>query len=93
MVENYLRQQFPDSISTKGDEANFRRASKKFSVANGQLMYKGNRLVVTDKRKAKYSPENHQICLFSIQYNFFLEVKILYQNKLKMCDQALIIAG
>ena len=45
-MENYLRhQKFP------GDKANFRRACKKFSVANGQLMYKGNRLVVTDKQR------------------------------------------
>ena len=51
-MENYLRhQKFPDGISTKGDKANFRRAYKKFSVANGQLMYKGNRLVVTDKQR------------------------------------------
>ena len=53
LVENYLRhQKFPDGISTKGDKANFRRACKKFSVANGQLIYKGiNRLVVTDKQR------------------------------------------
>ena len=39
LVENYLRnQKFPDGISTKGDKANFRRACKKFSVANEQLM-------------------------------------------------------
>ena len=51
-MENYLRhQKFPDGISTKGDKANFRRACKKFSVANGQLMYKANRLVVTDKQR------------------------------------------
>ena len=42
---------FPDVISTEGDKANFRRACKKFSVANGQLIYKGNRLVVTDKQR------------------------------------------
>ena len=52
LVENYLRhQKFPDGISTKGDKANFRRACKKFSVASDQLMYKGKRLVVTDKRR------------------------------------------
>ena len=46
LVENYLRhQRFPAGISTKGDMANFR------IVANGQLMYKGNRLVVTDKQR------------------------------------------
>ena len=45
LVENYLQhQKFPDGISTKGDKANFRRAYKKFSVANGQLMYKGKDL-------------------------------------------------
>ena len=52
LVENYLRhQKFPDCISTKGDKANFRRACKKFSVANGQLLYNGNILVVTDKQR------------------------------------------
>ena len=50
-MENYLRhQKFPDDISTKGEKGNFRRACKKFSVANGQLIYKGNKLVVTDKQ-------------------------------------------
>ena len=45
LVENYLQhQKFPDGISTKGDKANFRRAYEKFSVANGQLMYKGKDL-------------------------------------------------
>ena len=52
MAKNYLRhKKFPDVISTEGDKANFRRACKKFSVANGQLIYKGNRLVVTDKQR------------------------------------------
>ena len=51
-MENYLRhQKFPYGISAKGDNVNFRRACKNFSVANGQLMYKGNRLVVTDKQR------------------------------------------
>ena len=51
-MENYLRhQKFPYGISAKGDKVNFRRACKNFSVANGQLMYKGNRLVVTDKQR------------------------------------------
>ena len=52
LVENYLRhQKFPDDISTKTDKANFRKACKKFSVAIGQLMYKGNRLVATGKQR------------------------------------------
>ena len=51
-MENYLRhQKFPDDISTKTDKANFRKACKKFSVAIGQLMYKGNRLVATGKQR------------------------------------------
>ena len=46
LVENYLQhQKFPDDgISTTGDKVNFRRAYKKFSVANGQLIYKGKDL-------------------------------------------------
>ena len=52
LVENYLRhQKFPDGISTKREKTNFRSAYKKFSVTNGQLMYKGNRPVVTDKQR------------------------------------------
>ena len=51
-MENCLRhQKFPDGISTKSDKANFRKACKKFSVANGQLMHKGNRLAATDKQR------------------------------------------
>ena len=61
-VKNYFRQQkFPDGISTKGDKANFRRTCKTFSVANGQLMYKGNKLVVTDKlRRTDIIHDVHQ---------------------------------
>ena len=52
LAENYTRhQKFPDGISTKGNKANFGRACKKFSVSNGQLMYKGNRPVFTDKQR------------------------------------------
>ena len=52
LVEIYLRhQKFPDGTSTKGDKTNIRRACKKFSVANGQLIHKGNWLVVTDKQR------------------------------------------
>ena len=52
MVENYLRhKRFPDGISEKEDKANFRRTCKKFSLVNGKLMYKGNRLVITDKQR------------------------------------------
>ena len=63
MVENYLRHQnFPDAISKKGDEAYLGRACKKFSVANGQLMYKGNRLMVTGKqRKINIIHDVHQL--------------------------------
>ena len=51
-MENYLQhQKFPDGTSTKGDKTNFRRACKKFGVANGQLMHRVNRLVVTDKQR------------------------------------------
>ena len=49
LVENYLRhQKFPDGSSTKGDKVNFRRACKKFSVANGQT---DDRLLVTEKQR------------------------------------------
>ena len=52
LVKNYLRHQiFPDGISTKVNKANFRRACRRFSVANVQLIYKGNRLAVRDKQR------------------------------------------
>ena len=44
-------QKFPGGISTKGDKASFGSACMKFSVANGQLMYKGNRLAVIEKQR------------------------------------------
>ena len=41
LVKKYLRHQiFPDGISTKVNMANFRRACRRFSVANAQLIYR-----------------------------------------------------
>ena len=51
-MESYSwHRKYPDGISAKGDKENFRSDCKKFHVANGQLMYKGNGLVVTDKQR------------------------------------------
>ena len=38
-------------LSPKVNKANFRTACKRFSVANAQLIYKGNRLAVRDKQR------------------------------------------
>ena len=39
--------------STKSDKANFRRACKKFSLVNGQMMYKGNAIVIIDEQRRR----------------------------------------
>ena len=50
LIEEYLRsKKYPEGITTKGEKANFRSASKKFSIVNGQFQFKGKRLVITDK--------------------------------------------
>ena len=50
-IENYLRhKKYPDGTSAKGDKARFRRACKKFNLVNGQMMYKGNRFVISMNR-------------------------------------------
>ena len=76
-MENYLRHQnFPDGISKKGDETNLGRVCKTFSVANGQLMYKGNRLMVTGKeRKIDIIHDVHQLLgnnVKAFRKNFYL---------------------
>ena len=44
---------YPVGISAddKGKKANFRKACKPFSVINGQLVYKMNRLVISSEKK------------------------------------------
>lgn len=43
--------QYPDDTSTKGDQANCRRSCKKLNLVSGQMMLKGNRLVIIDKQR------------------------------------------
>ena len=43
--------QFGISADDKGEKANFRKACKPFSVINGQLVYKMNRLVISSEKK------------------------------------------
>ena len=52
-IENYVRNKcYPAEISgKKGDKANFRRACRKFSVINGQFIYKGKRAVITSRER------------------------------------------
>ena len=47
-IENYVRTKcYPAEIKgDKGKKCNFRRACKKFSIINGQLMYMEKRLVI-----------------------------------------------
>lgn len=40
--------QYPDDTSTKGDQANCRRSC---NLVSGQIMLKGNRLVIIDKQR------------------------------------------
>ena len=49
-IEGYLRHQnYPCQIPSKGEKVNFRRTCRRFSIQNGQLYYKENRLVITDE--------------------------------------------
>ena len=52
-IEQYLRfKTYPTSVKSKGEKANFRRASKKFSLEeNGQLMKKGGKKVIISKER------------------------------------------
>ena len=53
-IERYIRENvYPVGISAddKGKKANFRKACKPFSVINGQLVYKMNRLVISSEKK------------------------------------------
>ena len=47
-IENYIRtKQYPEEIRDKGQKANFRRATKKFSLQNG-IFCKDGRMVITE---------------------------------------------
>ena len=52
-IEKYVREKTypPEMSGDKGKKANFRKACKPFSIANGQLMYKNSRLVITSKER------------------------------------------
>ena len=52
-IENYLRNgTYPEyAKSSKGTKTNFRRASKKFSISNGQFLYQQKRLVVVGREE------------------------------------------
>ena len=53
-IENYLRRKkYPNDTSAKVDKANFRRACKKFNLVTGQMMYKGNRLLIIDEQRQR----------------------------------------
>ena len=49
-TENYCRTiTFRNRLAGKGEKASFRRTAKRLSIKNGQLYYKGSRLVIVDK--------------------------------------------
>ena len=49
-IEKYCRTEtFPKKLAGKEEKANFRRITKRFSIKNGQLYYKGSRTVIADK--------------------------------------------
>ena len=40
-IENYIRNKtYPEKLKDKGRKANFRKACKKFTIADGHLTYK-----------------------------------------------------
>ena len=61
-IERYLKhKKYPDGTSAKCDKANFRKACKKFNLVNGEIMKKGNRLVIIDERRRRDITEDfHQ---------------------------------
>ena len=54
-IERYLREEtYPDTVKTKGEKTNFRRASKKFEILNGIFTYQGTRMVIVDTKSRIY---------------------------------------
>ena len=50
---NDIRSSYSDGILIKGEKENFRRAYKKFSLVNGQMIYEGNNLVIIDDQRQR----------------------------------------
>ena len=51
-IENYIRNKtYPQKLKDKGRKANFRKACKKFTFADGHLTYKGKRRVIFEESK------------------------------------------
>ena len=51
-IENYIRNKtYPEKLKGKGRKANFRKACKKFTIADGHLTYKGKRRVIFEKSR------------------------------------------
>ena len=49
-IQNYCTTKtFPKRLTRRGEKANFRQTTKRFSIKNGQLYYKESRLVIADK--------------------------------------------
>ena len=48
-IQEYMRSKTFPSYIKKEDECNFRRKSKRFSLVNGQFLYKNKKLVVLEE--------------------------------------------
>ena len=61
-IENYIRNKtYPEKLKDKGRKANFRKACKKFTIANGPLTYKGKRSVIfKESRKQSIIHDVHE---------------------------------
>ena len=60
-IENYIRNKtHPEKLKDKGRKANFRKAYKNFTIADGHLTYKGKRrLILYESRKQSIIHDFH----------------------------------
>ena len=53
-IESYIRNKtYPEKLKDKGRKANFRKACKKFTIADGHLTYKGKRRVIFEESRKR----------------------------------------
>ena len=51
-IESYIRNKtYPEKLKDKGHKASFRKACKKFTIADGHLTYKGKRRVIFEESR------------------------------------------
>ena len=61
-IEDYIRNKtYPEKLKDKGRNANFRKACKKFTIADGHLTYKGKkRVIFEESRKQSIIHDVHE---------------------------------